>query len=58
MILLVFDGRSFGHYSFRSHELYRQDVAMARGNGVAQYWSASVFFRNNRVRFFKLTPLV
>jgi hypothetical protein len=30
MILLVFDGRSFGHYSFRSHELSRQDLPMAR----------------------------
>jgi len=49
MILLVFDGRSFGHYSFRSHELYRQDVPTARSMGAPQ---------NNRVRFFKLTPLV
>ncbi len=30
MILLVFDGRSFGHYSFRSYELSRQDLPMVR----------------------------
>jgi hypothetical protein len=44
MMLLVFNGRSFGHYSFRSYELCRQDVPMARGIGAPQFGQRRGFY--------------
>ena len=44
MILLGFNGRSFGHYSFRSHELCRQDLPMVQGIGAPQFAQRHDFY--------------
>jgi len=44
MILLVFNGRSFGHYSFRSHELCRQALQMMRSIGAPQFAQRHDFY--------------
>jgi hypothetical protein len=43
MILLVFNGRSFGNYSFRSHQLCRQDLQMVRRSELCNLHNATTF---------------
>jgi hypothetical protein len=44
MMLLVFNARSFSHYSVGFYELCRQDLPMARGIGAPQFRQRHAFY--------------